>query len=150
MTVYAFEPDQGIIDAYLSKTAEYNGNIEVLPYALSNYTGTAHFAQDRINIGGGNIIEGASSGITVPVTTLDAFVEEKGIEKVDFIKADIEGAEREMLQGATRVLKDFAPKLSICTYHLPDDKEVLEKIVLDANPKYHIRHAYKKMYAYVD
>lgn len=54
-----------------------------------------------------------------------------------------------MLKGAVNVLRDFAPKLSICTYHLPDDKMVLEQIVKDANPDYIIEHDYKKMYCYV-
>jgi hypothetical protein len=58
--------------------------------------------------------------LVVPAITLDAFVERNNIERVDFIKADIEGAERNMLRGAKRILREFAPKLSICTYHLPD------------------------------
>ena len=86
---------------------------------------------------------------TVPAITLDAFVERNNIEHVDFIKADIEGAERNMLRGATRILKEFAPKLSICTYHLPDDPQVLREIILNANPKYRIVEKIKKMYAYV-
>lgn len=147
--VYAFEPDESVIDNYLSKTANYNGNIEICSYGLSDHTGVEHFASDSINIGAGRLIKDSGLGKEVRVTTLDTFVLEKNIDKIDFIKADIEGAEREMLRGATRILRDFAPKLSICTYHLPDDKEVLEKIVLDANPKYQIRHVYQKMYAYV-
>lgn len=55
-----------------------------------------------------------------------------------------------MLIGATETLKKYAPKLSICTYHLADDKEILEKIILNANPNYIIKHQYKKLYAYVD
>lgn len=85
----------------------------------------------------------------VSLMTVDEFVEENDIPHIDFIKADIEGAERNMLMGATRVLKEFAPKLSICTYHLPDDKDVLEKIIKDANPDYVVEHKYKKLYAYV-
>ncbi len=83
------------------------------------------------------------------MNTLDNWVKENGIERIDFIKADIEGAERNMLCGAKEILKRFEPKLAICTYHLPDDKEVLEKIVLEANPNYKVEHKYKKMYAYV-
>jgi FkbM family methyltransferase len=40
----------------------------------------------------------------VAVTSLDVFCEQSGIGRVDFIKADVEGAEREVLQGAARVL----------------------------------------------
>jgi hypothetical protein len=76
-------------------------------------------------------------------------VEENNIECVDFIKADIEGFEREMLKGATNVLKKFAPKLAICTYHLHDDPEVLEKIIKEANPDYTVVHLKRKLYACV-
>jgi hypothetical protein len=69
--------------------------------------------------------------------------------KIDFIKADIEGAERLLLKGAINVLRKLRPKLSICTYHLPDDKQVLEKIIKEANPNYVVIHAYDKLYAYV-
>ena len=87
---------------------------------------------------------------SVTVTTIDEFVRTNNIEKVDFIKADIEGAERDMLRGAAETLKKYAPKLAICTYHLPDDKQVLEGIVKEANPDYNIIHRYKKMYCWVD
>jgi hypothetical protein len=71
------------------------------------------------------------------------------ILKVDFIKADIEGTERDMLKGATSVLKIFAPKLAICTYHLPDDPEVLKNIILKANPNYRIVQLNHKLFAMV-
>lgn len=55
----------------------------------------------------------------------------------------------QMLKGAREVLKKFQPKLSICTYHLPDDPEVLEQIILEANPNYTIIYSCEKMYACV-
>jgi len=82
-------------------------------------------------------------------TTLDSFVHENNIRGGIFIKADIEGAERNMLRGAKDVLKELAPKLSICTYHLPDDPKVLRELILEANPNYIIKERHKKMYAYV-
>ena len=39
--------------------------------------------------------------VEVPVTTLDKIVEELRLPRVDFIKMDIEGAEREALRGAS-------------------------------------------------
>jgi len=50
---------------------------------------------------------------TVPVVTLDSVVREQGLQRVDFIKADIEGAEFEMLAGAQETLRRFQPVLFI-------------------------------------
>lgn len=85
----------------------------------------------------------------IAVTTIDAFVKENNLQRVDFIKADIEGAERDMLRGARETLKRFAPKLAICTYHLPDDPQVLEQIIKEANPDYTVVHLTHKLMAMV-
>ncbi len=149
--VYAFEPDSDVVNNFLSKTAEMNGEIRICPFALSDYTGKGSFLSDFVNIGGGNIeASDRQSGIQVDVISIDDYVNNHGIKRVDFIKADIEGAERKMLAGAEMVLREFAPKLSICTYHLPDDRQVLEAIVRKANPAYHIEHAYAKMYCWIE
>ena len=47
------------------------------------------------------------------VTRLDTFCKERSIEKADFIKADIEGAEFRMLRGATGILKRDRPVLML-------------------------------------
>lgn len=83
------------------------------------------------------------------VTTIDEYVKEKNLQKVDFIKADIEGAERDMLVGAIDTIKKFKPKLSICTYHLNDDPKVIEDIIRSACEEYKIIHKWQKCYAYV-
>lgn len=151
--IYAFEPSQFVIDNYLHKTAEWNRGINVEPFALSNYVGKAEFSFDENFMSEGKIEKSTgdeNNASYINVTTIDEFVKSNGIERVDFIKADIEGEERYMLLGAKETLKRFSPKLSICIYHLPDDPEVLKKIILDANPAYIIEEKYMKLYAYVD
>jgi len=150
-TAYAFEPIPNIINTYLSKTAEWNPNITICQYALSDKLGELIFDEDLSNFGGSSYVREVknSKKIKVQAIDLDSFVEQNKLPKVDFIKADIEGAERDMLMGAKRVLKEFAPKISICTYHLPDDPQVLRKLILDANPNYVIEERWKKMYAFV-
>ncbi|MCD6565054.1 MAG: FkbM family methyltransferase [Bacteroidales bacterium] len=88
--------------------------------------------------------------ITVTQTTLDSLVfKEKKIDRVDFIKMDIEGSEREALQGAMETIRHFKPKMSICTYHLDDDPVVLPGIIKDIDPTYTILMGRKKLYAFV-
>lgn len=157
--VHAFEPSQYIRDTYLAKNAAMNGDIAVHPYALSDKRETLRFLLDRENIGSSVRADNAKESIvssaspedfeTVEAVTLDEFAAENGITRVDFIKADIEGSERMMLRGARDILRNFAPKLSICTYHLPDDPAVLEAIIREAQPRYTIIQGDHKLYAHV-
>lgn len=48
---------------------------------------------------------------SVPVTTLDLFAEQRGLDRVDFIKADIEGWELRLLKGGAKMLERFQPTL---------------------------------------
>ena len=150
--VYAFEPVKSTREKYLAKTAQLNPNINVIPLALSNEN--KEFSIKGNDIGGATIVPerymNGDINEMVQGITLDDWVKQNNISKVDFIKADIEGAERLMLEGSQWVLKNYAPKLAICTYHLPDDKEVLTKLILQANPNYKIEYAWEKLYAWVE
>lgn len=53
--------------------------------------------------------------------SIDDFVSAKNIEKVDYIKMDIEGAESFALNGAIETIKKFRPKLAIAIYHSMED-----------------------------
>jgi len=150
---YAFEPMPANI-SYLEKIISLNPHILLAPYAVGDTEGSIQFvnteycstetkiASDK------NEFDNAEK-ITVNSITLDSFVNKNNIKKVDFIKSDIEGAERLLLKGAQGILKEFKPKLSISSYHLPDDPEVLRELILEANSNYIIEEHYKKMYAHV-
>lgn len=72
----------------------------------------------------------------VQVTSLDRLYERGILERVDFIKADVEGFERNLLHGAETVIKKFKPKLAITHYHLLDDFHTLVGIIRSLNSKY--------------
>ena len=67
--------------------------------------------------------------MSIPVAPLDQIVSELGLDRIDFIKMDIEGAEREALEGAQETLKRFRPEMTICTYHLDDDPQAVREAV---------------------
>ena len=52
-------------------------------------------------------------------------VEELKLDRVDFIKFDIEGAEHQALRGARETLRRLRPRLAMSAYHLPDDARTL-------------------------
>jgi len=147
---YAFEPMPSNI-IWLKELVQINPHIKIAPYAVSDQNGNAWFDNYDATSVFGKISESneKNNKFKVDCITIDSFVEQNNISRVDFIKADIEGAERLLLKGATRVLKEFSPKISICKYHLPDDPEVLVDLILKANPNYIIEEKYMKIYAYV-
>ena len=53
--------------------------------------------------------------------SIDQLVANLQIEKIDFIKMDIEGAEPYALKGAVGTIKRFKPKLAIAIYHSMHD-----------------------------
>jgi FkbM family methyltransferase len=150
---YAFEPIEHTFQ-HLCKTAKlYEGSIHPVKKGLGAETQTLTIStNEEVMDAGSSIViksEYHVNAETISVITLDQFAAENNLSKIDFIKADIEGAERDMLKGATQVLKTFAPKLAICTYHLPDDPQVLEQIILEANPDYKVVHLRHKLFAAV-
>jgi len=72
----------------------------------------------------------------IPLTTIDKLVAELKLDRVDFIKMDIEAAEPNALAGAHDTLAKFKPRLSIASYHKPDHPRSIPAVVLAARPDY--------------
>ena len=53
-----------------------------------------------------------------------------------YIKMDIEGAELDALNGARGIIKQYAPVLAICTYHLQDHLWKIPLLIESMNPGY--------------
>ncbi|HLK65980.1 MAG TPA: FkbM family methyltransferase [Bryobacteraceae bacterium] len=60
-------------------------------------------------------------GVQAALTTIDKVVAEMKLDRVDYIKMDIEGAETRALVGARETIMRFHPRLSIATEHSPED-----------------------------
>ncbi|MCP5112307.1 MAG: hypothetical protein GY953_15895, partial [bacterium] len=63
-------------------------------------------------------------------------VEDHHLDRVDFIKMDIEGAEQEALRGATGTPLRFRPRLAIASYHREDDFEAIPAIIRGGSADY--------------
>jgi FkbM family methyltransferase len=78
------------------------------------------------------------SAVKLPLTTIDKLVAELGLDRVDFIKMDIEGAETNALRGGRETIKRFKPRMSLSTYHLPTDPKDVPAIVASIRADYTI------------
>ena len=65
-------------------------------------------------------------------------VVELRLAKVDFIKMDIEGAERKAIMGARNTIAKFRPRMALCIYHVKGDETMVPKLVHDAVPDYKV------------
>ncbi len=149
--VYSFEPIPEMVNM-IKCMQEFYPCINIEEYAVTSQCGTSYFEVDEQNAGASHLVGKNIDGknvIKVQNISLDEFVVQNNVKKVDFIKADIEGEEPNMLLGATNILKEHAPKLSICTYHNPNHPLLLEDIILKANRDYVVEHRWKKLFAYV-
>lgn len=77
-----------------------------------------------------------SRRVLLPLTTIDLIVQELQLPRVDFIKMDIEGAERQALEGARQTITHFRPRMSIATENLPDDYEVVPQVIAGMDAGY--------------
>ena len=76
---------------------------------------------------------------TIEIETIDDVLEGK---VVGFIKMDIEGAEREALEGARFTISMQHPVLAVSVYHKRNDIWELPAQIINMNPNYklYLRH----------
>jgi FkbM family methyltransferase len=146
--VYAFEPSR-IASYYFLENIKLNhveNRVILCQLGLSYNLSKVEFDENSSNFGGGKFVSNKkNSELKIETTTLDNHIN----GKVDFIKADIEGFERYLLLGSSKILTTYRPKVSICTYHYYYDKDLLNDILRFINPDYIIYHASGKMYCSV-
>ncbi len=116
------------------------GRIEWVERALWDATGE-RIAYEPAGYGT-RLVRGWGDSAVACTTTIDDLVAERGLERVDFIKLDIEGAELHALRGAQRTLREHRPKLAIAAYHLGDDLATLPAFIagLDVGYELHLGH----------
>jgi FkbM family methyltransferase len=54
----------------------------------------------------------------------------------NYIKLDIEGAERDAILGMKKIIQEQSPSLAICLYHKPQDLWELPLLINEINPNY--------------
>ena len=108
--VSAIEPESTNF-ALLQRNIELNGytNIVMLNKAASNRVGSTTLFLTALDNGRHSTYRHASperGSIAVDTTTLDAVIDAQGWAKVDLVKVDVEGAERDVLDGMDRLLQN--------------------------------------------
>ena len=114
---YAFEPDKKNY-AILEKNAKGINGVELFNIGCSNRRDELCFegSSDGVSNSGARISENGNE--VIKVNRIDNMLESK---RVTFIKMDIEGEEKNALEGAWGIIESQRPKLAICIYHSHED-----------------------------
>jgi predicted RNA methylase len=119
--LYLFEPDIEWIDPLHATFAPWKDKVYIVNNCVSD-----------IYVRGGVILDDFFRG-----------------KKIDFIKADIEGAEAKLLAGAKRLLSEAVPlKIALCTYHKHNDAEILNRMLKENGFHTEFSRGYVMYYAY--
>ena len=132
--VYCFDPVLEHVEL-IKQTMQINSmhNVVVFNYGLSSRSHDAppaHVNEPASNFSGNDT--------EIPLVKIDDFVLNGDMERVDFIKMDIEGGEFDALLGAVSTIRRFKPKLAISIYHLPEDLYRICLLINKLNPDYNI------------
>lgn len=104
--IYLIEDDSSWIEALRLTFAPYQEKVEIIPKTLNTYDTENSITIDTINTN----------------------------NNLNFIKMDIEGVEKEALQGAKYTLANSSSlKLAICTYHYEREEKEIYNMLLDYN-----------------
>ncbi len=131
--VFAVEPAQDNF-GYLSLNTRGLANVTRVPVALGAETGYGQLTSTDASPCH-QLTQRQDKGTEeVRIETMDDMVARLEIDKVDFIKIDVEGSELKVLQGATKTLRNNRLHLAIAAYHdletgepeLPQVRKLLE------------------------
>ncbi len=145
--IYAMEPDRRNFKK-LSAYAESEDRFEVIPlnFAAWNKNETLTFgAEGNRNSGVGQTLVNQKTAKTVEVeaATLDGVLCGSA---VDYIKYDVEGAEREALDGSFETINAHHPALLVSAYHRSEDIFTLPLLISERFPEYKL---YLRKFRYI-
>lgn len=143
--IHAFEPDKKNIAAmqYRCERLKKEWNLEenriiIHPYGVSDKSEAYSIERYSENNGfGSKIVPRDGSGSEneeCKVVAIDDVIS----EPIGFIKADIESFEYRMLLGAGNSIKNYMPRLAICTYHNAVDFFSIPGLIHSLNSQYRL------------
>lgn len=135
--VHVFEPTKGNFEDI--KTNIKNNSLEniITPVhkGCSNYTGLTKMVTLDCGVPWAFISDDIGTE-EISLITIDDYVQEQSIEKLNFIKMDVEGLEYNVLEGAKKTIETFKPKMVVPLYHNSFDLIDIPMLFIEKYPNY--------------
>jgi len=132
--IVAFEPLPLFVSS-LEKTFARHAKLTVVPQALGSTRCQGFLSGQSLYATVGHHGE---DSVPIQITTIDDYIREAGIH-VDFIKADVESFELEVLKGAENTIRRYKPKVAVTTYHPGNDWRQICRFLRSLVPEYSYR-----------
>lgn len=117
--VFGFEPDPINFERCM-KNVHLNNfpNLTIFPYGMSSSEGKAFMkVRAPLNRGGNQVVltpnDSSSDLVEITLSTIDTFVFQRNLQRIDLIKIDVEGHELHVLRGAQQTIQRFHPILYV-------------------------------------
>lgn len=141
LKIYGFEPFIEAFEASPNRQLLIKRGLEIFPWALWEENKDLTFNKNKCSSSTSSVIRSNSSSVNADYTTvkglkIDTFVEEKGIDSINLLKLDIEGAEIEALHGAKEMIRKYKPQLAISIYHKKEHLFEIPELLKELNPDY--------------
>ncbi len=107
--VYALSPEADMGEIFEQNIALNGGMDRCRMYKIGFYNQKGFLAPASLRFS----YEPIHNEVSFPVLTMDEFIGHEKIDRLDWIKIDVEGAEREVLQGGEVTIRRFLPHLLI-------------------------------------
>ncbi|MGH1387699.1 FkbM family methyltransferase [Kordia sp.] len=128
--VFAFEPDKinvaemeanialnaGVENIQIQEELIWNENTKLEFFEAGTVSSSIHYKPEN------------AKAILKDAITIDSFQKREQLERLDFVKMDIEGAEIEAMDGLVEVLEKFKPNFAIASYHWVNEEQTYKKV----------------------
>ena len=125
LQVHAFEPEELNYSCLKNSIESFAfDNFTLNKLGLSDTESDSLLYVDHTNMGGSSVDSENRSGPSqsIKLTTLDNYVRNHKIERIDVIKIDVEGLEEKIIYGGIETLKRFKPKIIFECIHFEIEK----------------------------
>lgn len=138
--IFSFEPSPSVYKR-LEHNVNANGGdvIKTFPKALGDNKGVVAFEQTPLSLNSKVVSQTTESSINVEVSTLDEFVIEEDIAKIDLLKIDTEGFELQVLKGGANKALPRTQRM-IIEFHKAGDRD----LIIDLAEKAGFEHVLQK------
>lgn len=139
--IHAFEPDRKSYAELEKLRSLAMPGIVLHNAAVGDTSGRVRFLETGTM--GSHVDETGGGGGDTPIVRLD-----DALDRVTFIKMDLEGFEQRALKGAARLIRECRPRMAITAYHYADDLLDLWRLFDELAPGYELRLRHHSSYYY--